>query len=834
MTRTPSGVKVAMSTGKINGRNEPAHARAPVYILVANTTVERDLLKSFVEENRPFTDISENSDNDNVSQTPRFTFLTIAPRDEQITHDGLAAALDTDENELFVPIGVAWLPKHHHSDGRIRLIDLILQDHTTRNEARQRKVLRRHPERCAIVVGEPGYKDDLNRRATRYAAVGGGSGEFADYVARQAAITIEREVRNISDAVIKYPRFVREALWARRGFQDRLAHLAEETGRPRIDIETEALACIQELVPRVQPFYVAVSNMIFDFARRLGYEDKMVYDKTETQRALQVAGEKPTALLFTHKSHIDGIALIVMTRKEGFPLVHTIGGANMAFLGVGYIMRRAGAIFIRRKGADSPVYKAVLRHYLSYLLEKRFPVAWSIEGTRSRNGKLMPPRFGILKYVIEAAAKNSSSDLHIYPVSIYYDLIAELDDYAYEQTGGVKRPESLAWFIGYLRTLRKPLGRLSLSLGAPVVVDATKEEFSVNAGNHSENFSIELQKIGFEASVSANNATPITPTAIFSMVLTGAAPQALTEREILKAFLTHIKWARDRNLPMTEDLSDGDENRARHVGDAMIETGIVSRHEEGLEPVYNIAPDKYFAASYYRNSIIHFFVNKALIELALLKVSEPATATDLTAMFEEDIAKTRDLFKFEFFYSPTARQRSEIASELEHYDSHWGATIAGGRARGLLERMTPIVSHAVLRPFAEAYAVVAEVIMRLKPGDDTSEKAIVAAALRLGKQALLRRQITSPESIGKLMFSNAYKLADARGLLADKEDLTGARVHFARELKDLTQRIRLIDSMCATARTARDVGVRGLVYADENVVPPREADTPQPPVRASR
>ncbi|MEO0563497.1 MAG: hypothetical protein AAF125_15420, partial [Chloroflexota bacterium] len=173
---------------------------------------------------------------------------------------------------------------------------------------------------------------------------------------------------------------------------------------------------------------------------------------------------------------------------------------------------------------------------------------------RSRNGKLMPPRFGILKYVVEAAEKGEMKDLTIVPISIYYDLIAELGDYAKEQTGATKRKESFAWFTGYLRSLRKPLGRISFGLGDPVVVDTTSERFVAARDEGQSSLSIELQKLAFEASVNVNAVTPITPSSLICLALTGAAPQALTAEELVSHVWRLRDWALARGCAMTDEL----------------------------------------------------------------------------------------------------------------------------------------------------------------------------------------------------------------------------------------------------------------------------------------
>ena len=111
----------------------------------------------------------------------------------------------------------------------------------------------------------------------------------------------------------------------------------------------------------------------------------------------------------------------------------------------------------------------------------------------------------------------------------------------------------------------------------------------------------------------------------------------------------------------------------------MIDEGIVTRYDEGPEIVYGIGLDQHPVASYYRNTVIHFFVNKAIIELALLKASENEGA-DALDVFWAEVDQLRDLFKFEFFYAPTEEFHQQIREELERYDENWESLLAQGAA----------------------------------------------------------------------------------------------------------------------------------------------------------
>ena len=716
-----------------------------------------------------------------------------------LTHEGLSEHLAATDNLTVIPVGVAWKPKSERQQSWRAIMGWT---HLIGSNFRQRRILKNKPQRCAIIIGESATMAELRLRHAKHAALEDDDVQgFAGYVALQAALTIERDARSATGETIKYPRFVRRALWGRRTFQAQLETIAVEGGQPIADVRTEARDCLKELVPDARAPHISAAWAFSRAVCRLGYEDRLIYDKQKVAELRRLALTRPLALVFTHKTHIDGVAIILATRDESFPLVHMIGGDNMAFAGVGYLMRRAGAVFIRRK-IESPVYKVVMRQYLSYLMEKRFPVSWALEGTRSRNGKLMPPRFGILKYVVEAAAKEQMRDLTIVPVSIYYDLIAELSDYAVEQTGATKRKESLSWFADYLRSLRKPLGRISFAFGEPVVVDTTRPEIADAIAASDDRFSVHLQKLAFEASVNANAVTPITPTALFMLILTGAAPKALTEAEINMRMLSLRDWAKDRQLPVTDEIRSLQQDRIRAVADAIIEMGVVSRYDDGPEPVFSIAPGKHFDASYYRNTAIHFFVTKAIAELALVKAAE--ASADPVSAFWAEAAALRDLFKFEFFYPPLDQFNADIDEELRRYDGEWRSRVEDEGALDFLSELSPLVAHAALRPFAEAYAIIADVLIDARMATDASDKkAVVDAALKYARQALLQQRITSEESIGKLMFENGFELAAHRGLTdGDASALAAQRAQFRVELDELNRRLETVKSLAET--THRD------------------------------
>ena len=539
-------------------------------------------------------------------------------------------------------------------------------------------------------------------------------------------------------------------------------------------------------------FWLDVYAKFNNFCLGLGYEADIVCNQDAVEKLRQIVREYPSILLWTHKTYLDGMVLPKLLYDNDFPMPHMFGGANLNFPGLGFLLHRSGAIFIRRSFRDNELYKMTLRHYVGYLMGKRFPMNWAFEGTRSRLGKLMPPRYGLLKYVLEACDATDARDIHIIPISISYDLIRDVEEYATEQTSHSKGAESLRWLISYLRSLARPMGKVYVDIGKPVVLDRAP---------HPDD-RLALSKIAFEVAVEANHVTAITFPSLATMSLLGAAPKALTENEVVADLNALLRWANARDIRVSKDFNLTFGDQIQSLLGIMLDEGIVTRYDEGPEVVYGIGLNQHAVASYYRNTVVHFFVNKAIIELALLTASENE-GPDALNIFWAEVDQLRDLFKFEFFYAPTEVFHQQIRDELSRYDQDWQTLLSQGTFAfsQLLNRMTPLVSHVTLLIFTEAYSIVAALAARMDYSETLIEKACVTDALKLGRQAYLQRRINSEASIGKLLFNNGFKMLQSRGLTdAGEPPLAERRLKQSHQLRDLLRRLDLIRAIGVARR----------------------------------
>ena len=154
--------------------------------------------------------------------------------------------------------------------------------------------------------------------------------------------------------------------------------------------------------PHHSPYVIDLTAQLIHLLYTRAYGEALHYDRGDLEDIYTIAQRYPVVFLPSHKSNLDHLVLQYALHENGHPPNHTAGGINMNFFPVGPLVRRSGVFFIRRTFKDNPVYKFVLQHYIDYLIEKRFTLEWYIEGGRSRSGKLLPPRFGLLANVVDA------------------------------------------------------------------------------------------------------------------------------------------------------------------------------------------------------------------------------------------------------------------------------------------------------------------------------------------------------------------------------------------------------------------------------------------------
>ncbi|MEE4202044.1 MAG: 1-acyl-sn-glycerol-3-phosphate acyltransferase [Halieaceae bacterium] len=777
-------------TDKLSVSPWPDTAGHVIFLVDGNNGYEEQLLKRWINQHQ-------------ADQTS-VTIVTLQLGDHRgpLKAAPLEKALQAHPDATVAPVRVSWLRPRTSTRRRPRLIDLLRGTDRRPPSLLAGSLAKRDPSRIHLIAGTPDSAENLRQRFfNKYQHNAAEQpADFAIFVARQAAVVLDMGERQLQGGRYKVPRYVSQSLRKNRDLRTRLSAIALDRGVDRSTVNKELNEYLKEMVSHPSPFWLDVWVWFCSFCLGLAYEPRIRYRPEEIEAIRSAVRNYPSVLLFTHKTYLDGFVVPKIMFDNDFPMPHFFGGANLKIPGLGFLLPRAGGIFLRRSFQDNEVYKTTMRQYIAYLMEKRFPLTWSFEGTRSRLGKLMPPKYGLLKYVLEATHDSGAQNLHIIPVTVSYDLVRDAEEYAREQSGVPKAPESLRWLIGYIRSLARPMGKIYVDFGKPVVLPTVPPPDEKLA----------LEKIAFQVAVEANRVAPITLPALVSMSLLGRYPRALTANEVTVAVSALVHWCEARQLRLSPDFDRDYARNMRSQLQLMIDEGIISQFEGGTETVYGIIEGQAPVASYYRNTIVHFFVNKAITELALLEVSSrDCDAAECVEVFWSEVEALRDLFKFEFFYPPSDVFRLEIEAELSDAAQDWQAILESGPAgaRQLLEQLMPHVAHMTLQMFAEAYSVAADVMV-MRPDVLDKQDEFVELCMRYGKQAYLQGRVSSDASVGLLLFKNAWKLFSSRELIRESlPDFESQRIAQANNLSRLVRRIeysRASSIASSGAETMRD------------------------------
>jgi glycerol-3-phosphate O-acyltransferase len=660
----------------------------------------------------------------------------------------------------------------------VRLADLLALTNPRRPHVRlQPRIAANEPDRVHVVAGDPARISELRDRFVREVGRDDTGRAFEAFVARQAWLACERADRALIGDRYKVPRLVAEQITASARFRGKVGEIADEEARDYDECLAYTTACLEELATVQSRLAIDVFSAMMAPMHRRAYEVRADVAGLEQLRELN----RRYALVFlpTHRSYVDPLVLADVLDRHGFPRNHTLGGNNMQFWPIGPIGKRAGVIFIRRSFGDDRLYKLAVGEYFGHLVAKRFNLEWYIEGGRTRTGKLRPPRYGLLHYLVDAIDEHRAEDVMLVPVSLNYSRLEEVALMAKEMLGRKKKSEGLRWLAGYMRTQSTRLGTVDVDFGEPF----SMREALAEAGEGR----VRLEKVAFRICEGINQATPVTPLSLVTLALLGAPDRALTfdqVERVVAPLLDYLDKRRARGR-LGELRSPG---RLRRALDGLVTAGVVSRYDGGPDAVWSIAPGNHAVAAFYRNGALHHFVVRAVCELALLSAASgtAATAEDPVRAAWHDALRLRDLLKFEFFFADKDRFREQLGEELELIDPRWNELARTSEsAREMLRASGILVAHRALRPFLDAQLVVAEALVAHDPRREVVREQFMNDCLGLGRQWLLQGRLHSAESISQELFGAALQLAANRDLLdPGREELRERRVAFADEVRE--------------------------------------------------
>lgn len=321
-----------------------------------------------------------------------------------------------------------------------------------------------------------------------------------------------------------------------------------------------------------------------------------------------------------HRSHIDYLLLSYVVYKRGLTPPHIAAGANLNFPVVGPLLRRGGAFFLRRTFKGEPVYAAVFNEYLHLMISRGFPIEYFIEGTRSRSGRMLTPRTGILGMTLRSFLRGQEQPLVFVPVYIGYEKLIEGKSFLNELAGKPKRKESLWSLLGTVRDLKRDFGKVHVNFGRPLPLadffdrahPGWREE---SADTNPEWLRETTARAASELARRINEAAVVNPINLVALALL-AAPKHAADEEALRRMIEHYQ-ALLRDAPYSPLTVYSAEPAASAIEHAL-RLGVIERVAHPLGDLIRVGEGQAPLLAYFRNNVLHLVSLPALVACLLI------------------------------------------------------------------------------------------------------------------------------------------------------------------------------------------------------------------------
>lgn len=604
-----------------------------------------------------------------------------------------------------------------------------------------------------------------------------------------------------------------------------LSEIAQKSGLDYDEVSKEAEGYLKEMYSEQNALVNTLFGQGTEFLLSRAYDKTIDVHHDELKKLTKLMRRHPVAFVMTHKTYIDMLVLGIVLMRHGLPWPYIFGGINLDLFAIGKVSRKNGVIFIRRSFQDNEVYKATLRYYISYLVDHKSHFMWAIEGTRSRTGKLVWPKMGILKYIADAE-EHSKEEVKYIPVSVVYDLIPDVTEMTEEGRGKEKKAESFMWMVNYIKSLNNNFGKISVRFGEPVKKNSTPVAVIPGQDTISGETNYTLPRFAFELVHAINRITPVTTTSLICTTLLSKFALTKTQIESDIVELMHI---------IESHKADALVDRGKPIGESvqialnlLIQADLIQQIGDGVKAKYGIVTKNYLSATYYSNMAVHYLYHRAFIELAVLKVKD-LPADKRSNAFWSEIMSLRDLFKFEFFYSNKAQFSDEIEDDLSFFDPDWKEKLKGSSSevKGMLSRQKILVSHVVLFTYVEAYRVVLRAVQTWDLHEEYTEKRLLDYCLFLGEEMHWQGRIHRVESVSKPFLQNGIRLIKNLGLIpTQKDNKREAILRFLEVMDSISARISELQGMVLS----KDSSARTVVRLEHNVVPGSKTESITAPI----
>lgn len=617
---------------------------------------------------------------------------------------------------------------------------------------------------------------------------------------------LERERRAVIGPTKKPLDRVRDEVVRSPKLKRTIVELAGEGLKERAALTARAHDMMRELESAQDMNAVRLLDAAYDATLAKMYSAVEV-DEAGLAKLKERSKDGTLILLPSHKSHVDYIILTRIFYHARMPAPVIAAGDNLNFFPLGDILRRGGAFFIRRSFKGDRLYGAVVDAYVRRLILDGVSLELFLEGGRSRTGKLLSPKLGLLSMVVEAAL-GAQKNVYFCPISVGYERVVEERSLVRELTGGEKKKEDVRGLLRAMETVVGRYGKLNVQFGEPLTLEGVlaevdeeraraKSEGTTSEGSSSPPRELAskrvlatlapprrralITRLAYRVMNEINRVTAVTPGALVATALLSHGRRGISDADLRELAQKLFDRLRGFGARFSPSVAHGNVLRTSAVGEALelffraghlevhrpgepLEKSGERKHRPSLDAFYVVKPERRHSLDLAKNVVVHFFVARGLVAIALRSQSGPPADREALAQRVQTLSR---LFKHEFSFradAPFERIFEETLGEMlrdgevvETSDGLFPGAGPGGE--------TLRIDAEILRPFVEGYRVAARALGALGKTPLTS-KELGKRALTVGDRMFLGGEIERKEAVNRALFDNAFTAFVDQGYLA--------------------------------------------------------------------
>ncbi len=574
--------------------------------------------------------------------------------------------------------------------------------------------------------------------------------------------------------------------------RDAIRETARREDLPPDKVRNKAYGYANEIASSMSIATIRILEVLLSWLWNRLYRGIRVNNIREVQ---DVAQDNAVVYVPCHRSHIDYLLLSYLLYRNGLMPPHIAAGINLNMPVVGPIMRRAGAFFMRRSFRGNPLYAAVFNEYMHVMFSRGYSVEYFVEGGRSRTGRMLQPRPGMLSMTVRSYLRDHEKPIVLVPVYIGYEKLMEGRSYLSELRGKKKKQESVVGLAKTARKLRSSFGKVSVNFGNSIYLDDVLEEVrpgwkreAVGADFRPHWLERAVEHLAGEVATRINASVAVNPVTMVATVLLATERLAMDERQLARMMDCYLELLRSHPYADTVTLP---EDNGREWIRYCEQMGLVGRYPQKLGDIIALDGTNATLMTYYRNNIQHLFAVPALIACLF----ENCTSMDRNKVIFLAGA-IYPYLKSELFLRYSNEQVAvEIDRWIDTLMEHGILRTDGDRVlgpdEGTDERLRLHTLSRFIIQTLERYYIAIATLRKHGSGVLTASELEEQSTLMAERMSILFG-LNAPEFFDKALFRSFINNLQKNGVITADAD---GCLSYTRELEDVSEDARLVLSV---------------------------------------